>query len=94
MSFTKRLEKKIDLKEKQIEKEKHEIDNLKEKLDSGKITRAAYNIKKNKIEEKIKTLNARMRVLQGLHTKERRHQEEIAEKKKKKKEEKEKKKKS
>ena len=89
MSFLKRLEKKIDVKEKQIEKQRHEIDNIKEKFDSGKITRAKYNIKKNKIEEKIKTLNARMRVLQGLHTKERRHQEKVAEKKKKKKEEKE-----
>ena len=88
MSFLKRLEKKIDVKEKQIEKQRHEIDNIKEKFDSGKITRAKYNIKKNKIEEKIKTLNARMRVLQGGMAREKRHQEEVAEEKKKKKEKK------
>ena len=44
--------------------------------------------KKKKIEEIIRALDSRMRVLQGGITKEKRHQEELAEEKKKKKEEK------
>ena len=51
---------------------------------------ANKNVKK--IEEKIRAMDARMRVLQGGLTKEKRHQEEQAEEKKKKKEEKLKKK--
>ena len=66
--------------------------NEKDKFDDHKITRAEYNIKRKKIEEKIRTMNARMRVLQGGLTREKRHQEEQAEEKKKKKEEKLKKK--
>jgi len=93
MSFEKRLEKAIAKKEKEMERENQRIGMLKDKMDSGKITRAEYNIKKNKIEQKIRAMSSRMRVLQGGLTKERRHQEELAEKKRKKKEEKEKKKK-
>jgi hypothetical protein len=92
MSFEKRLERTIAKKQQQIEKEQRKIEALKEKLDRGKITRAAYNIKKSKIESGIRTLNSRMRVLQGGLTREKRHQEEIEEEKQKKKEEKEKKK--
>jgi len=75
-----------------MESLEQKIKDWKEKLDQGKITRAKFNIKKNSIEEKIKAINSRIRVLQGLHIKERRHQEEVAEKKKEKKEKKEKKK--
>lgn len=92
MSFEKRLEKAIAKKEKEIEKEKQRISLLESKLDSGKMTRAEFNIKRKRIEEKIKALNSRMRVLQGGLTREKRHQDEIAEKKQKNKEEKMKKK--
>jgi len=91
MSFEKRLEKSIAKKEKAIEKEHQRIGTLKEKMDSGKITRAEYNIKKKKVEEKIRVMSSRMRVLQGGLTKEKRHQIELAEEKRKKKEEKKKK---
>ena len=93
MSFTERLEKKIALKEKQIQKENAKIDGLKEKFDAHKLTRAQYNIKKKHNEENIKAMSSRMRFLQGALAKEKRHQEELAEEKKKKKEEKKKKKK-
>jgi hypothetical protein len=92
MSFEKRLEKAVEKKEKEIEKEKQRITLLHTKLDSSKITRAEFNIKRKRIEEKIKALNSRMRVLQGGIARERRHQEELAEKKQKEKEEKMKKK--
>jgi hypothetical protein len=92
MSFEKRLEKAIAKKEKEIEKEKQRISLLQVKLDSGKMTRAEFNIKRKRIEEKIKALNSRMRVLQGGLTREKRHQEELAEEKEKKKDEKMKKK--
>ncbi len=93
MSFEKRLQRSIAKKEKDINKEKKKIEVLQEKFDSRKITRAEFNIKKRKIEEKIRAMDSRMRVLQGGLTKEKRHQEEIAEEKKKKKEEKKEKKK-
>jgi hypothetical protein len=92
MSFEKRLEKTIAKKEKAIKKEQQKIEMLKEKIDSGKITRAEYNLKKKGVEEKIRTMNSRVRILQGMIAKEKRRQEELAEEKMKKKEEKEKKK--
>jgi len=93
MGFLERLNKKIEVKEKHIAKERERIEDLKEKLDSHKLTRAQYNIKKKHIEEKIRSMDSRMRVLQGAVAKEKRHQEEVAEEKKKKKEEKKEKKK-
>jgi len=84
MSFEKRLEKSIAKKEKAIEKEKDRIVTIKEKLDSGKITRAKYNIEKKKVEAKIREMSSRMRVVQGLLAKEKRHQIELEEEKKKK----------
>ncbi|UCB57992.1 MAG: hypothetical protein JSV67_05120 [Thermoplasmatales archaeon] len=93
MSFEKRLEKAIARKENEIEKEHKKIESLEEKFDAHKITRAEFNIKKKKILEKIKSINSRMRVLQGGLTRERRHQDELAEEKRKKKEEKQEKKK-
>ena len=92
MSFEKRLEKAIAKKEKEIEKERQRIGILQGKFDSGKMTRAEFNIKRKKMEERIKALSSRMRVLQGGLTREKRHQEEAAEEKEKKKEEKLKKK--
>ena len=79
MSFEKRLHKAIDKKEKQIDRERQRIEALRVKLDAHKITRAEFNIKKMRIEEKIKSMNSRMRVLQGGLTREKRHQEELAE---------------
>ena len=52
MSFQKRLQRNIAKKEKDIVKEKMKIEALKEKLDSHKITRAEFSIKKRNIEEK------------------------------------------
>ena len=92
MSFETRLKKGIAKKEAEMDKEKQKIDVLKEKLDSGKITRAEFNIKKKNHEETIKAMSSRMRTLQGGLTREKRHQEEKAEKKKEKEEEKQKKK--
>lgn len=88
MSFEKRLEKAIARKEKEIEKEHKKIDALEEKFNAHKITPAEFNIKKKKINEIIKSISSRMRVLQGGLTRERRHQDELVEEKKKKKEKK------
>lgn len=76
MSFIDRLEKNIMKKEKAIEKEKQNLSDLKEKLDSNELTRAKYNLKKSKIENKIRFMNSRMRTLKGMMIKERKHQEE------------------
>ncbi|GAH81588.1 unnamed protein product [marine sediment metagenome] len=76
MGFIKRLERNIAKKEKAIEAEKRKIEDLKDKCDSHSITRAEYKIKKNHIEEKIRSMNSRMRVLQGGITKEKKHLEE------------------
>ena len=91
MSFIKRLELNIEKKERAIKKEKEKIEELKEKCDSHSITRAEFNIKKKHIEEKIRSMDSRMRVLKGGITKERKHLEEIEKEKIKKKEEKKKK---
>ncbi len=88
MGFIKRLERNIAKKEKAIEVEKRKIEELKDKCDSHSITRAEYKIKKNHIEEKIRSMNSRMRVLQGGITKEKKHLEEKEKEKMKKKEEK------
>lgn len=92
MSFIKRLEKNIAKIEKSIAKEKKKIEDLRVKCEAHKITRAEFNIKKKKIEEIIRNMDSRLRVLRGGIAKEKRYQEEKAEEKKKKKEEKEKKK--
>ena len=76
MSFIKRLEKNIIKREKAIEKENEKLDILKNKLNSNELTRAEYNIKKGKIENNIRTLDARIRTLKGIITKEKKHIEE------------------
>ena len=91
MGFIERLERNIAKLEKRIEREEHKIQNLREKCEQKKITKADFNIKKRHIDERINAMKSRIRVLQGGMTKEKRHQEEKAEEKRKKKEEKEKK---
>jgi hypothetical protein len=76
MSFINRLEKNIIKKEKAIEKEKLNLSDLKDKLDSNELTRAKYNLKKSKIENKIRIMNSRMRTLKGMMIKEKKHLEE------------------
>ena len=88
MGFIERLEKNIAKLEKRIEKEEEKIRELHEKLESKKITKAEFNLKKRHIEDKVNAMKARIRILQGGMAKEKRHLEE----KKKEKEEKKKKK--
>ena len=70
MSFINRLEKNITKRGKTIEKENQKLTDLKNKLNSNELTRATYNIKKGKIENKIRTLDARIRTLKGMVIKE------------------------
>jgi hypothetical protein len=91
MSFVGRLEGNIEKLKKNIEKEYGKIDKLHEKCENHTITKAEFNHKKQHIEDKIRTMDSRMRVLQGGLTKEKRHLEEKAEEKRIKKEEKERK---
>jgi len=70
MSFIKRLEKNIAKREKAIEKENEKLDVLKNKLNANELTRAKYNIKRGEIENNIRTLDARIRALKGMITKE------------------------
>ena len=49
---------------------------MKNKLNSNELTRATYNIKKGKIENKIRTLDARIRTLKGMVIKEKKIMEE------------------
>lgn len=70
MSFIARLEKNITKRKKTIEKENEKLTDLKNKLNSNELTRATYNIKKGKIENKIRTIDARIRTLKGMVIKE------------------------
>ncbi|MCJ2513778.1 MAG: hypothetical protein LN408_04990 [Candidatus Thermoplasmatota archaeon] len=70
MSFINRLEKNITKRGKTIEKENEKLTDLKNKLNSNELTRATYNIKKGKIENKIRILDARIRTLKGMVIKE------------------------
>jgi len=93
MGFIERLERNIAKLEKSIEKEQLKIEHLHEKCESHKITKGEFSIKKRRHDEKIHSMNSRLRVLQGGITKEKRREEERAEEKKCKKEEKKEKKK-
>lgn len=93
MGFIQRLERNIAKLEKRIQKEGEKIASLQQKYESHKITPAEFNLKKRKIDDHIRDLNSRLRVLQGGIAKEKRLEEERKEEKKKKKEEKEEKKK-
>lgn len=90
--FLKRMEKNIQKLEKKIHKEEQSINQLAVKLESNKITKADFNIKKRQIEERINALNTRIRWYRGGISKEKRVEEEKAEEKRLKQEEKEKKK--
>jgi len=88
MSFVGRLNREIAKLEKHIEKEKMQIENLHDKLENKKITGGEFNIKKKKIEEKIRSMDSRIRILHGGIAKEKRHLEEKTEEKHREKEEK------
>ncbi len=76
MIFINRLEKNITKRGKTIEKENEKLTDLKNKLNSNELTRATYNIKKGKIENKIRILDARIRTLKGMVIKEKKIMEE------------------
>ena len=65
MSFLGRLERNIKKLERNIEKEQKQIEKLYDKLESKKITGGELTIKKKHIEEKIRAMDSRMRVLKG-----------------------------
>jgi chromosome segregation ATPase len=81
MSPVGRLERNIAKLEKSIEKDHEKIDELRTKCESHKITKAEFNVKRIHIEEKIRAMDSRMRVLQGGIAKEKRHLEEKTEEK-------------
>jgi chromosome segregation ATPase len=76
MGLIKRLEKQIEKIEKKIQKNEDKIRELKARYDAKKITRAEFNIKKQKYEAMIHGLNARIRVLKGGIAREKRKEEE------------------
>jgi len=85
MSFLiKRLEKNIAKCEKEIEKIRKKIEDLEKEFKANKITKAKFNIKKRKYEDRINALNARIRVIRGGIVRERKREEEKAEEEKKK----------
>jgi hypothetical protein len=88
MSYINRLERNIHQLEKFIEKEHIKIKELQLKFEQHKTTRTNFNIKKRKINEKIRATDSRIRVLRGMHAKEKRHLEEKEEEKRKKNEKK------
>jgi hypothetical protein len=81
MSFIGRLERNIEKLEKHIDKEHNKTEELFKKYCDKKINHAEFNLKNKKIEEKIRALDSRKRVLQGAIAKEKRRLEEKAEKK-------------
>lgn len=87
MSLVGRLERNIAKLEKSIEKDHGKIDELRTKCESHKIIKAEFNVKRRHIEEKIRAMDSRMRVLQGGIAKEKRHLEEKTEEKRKNKKE-------
>ena len=84
MSFLrKRLEKNIARCEKEIEKTRKKIEELERDYKANKITKAKFNIKKRKYEDRINALNARIRVIRGGIVREKKREEEKKEKEKK-----------
>lgn len=73
MSLIRRLEREILGFEKHIEKENMQIDKLYDKMVSKKITGGDFSIKKEKIEDKIRAMKSRIRVLHGELAKIKRH---------------------
>jgi hypothetical protein len=77
MSFLiKRLEKNIVRCEREIEKCLRKIDDLKKSYEARKLTKAEFNIKKRKYEDRINALNARIRIIRGGLAREKRREEE------------------
>lgn len=89
MGFLERIDRNMKKIEKQIEKEEQKKATLDQKLSDKSITKAKHNIDQRKIDQKIRAMKKRIRDLQGMALKEKKHIEE----KQKKKEEKKKKKK-
>ena len=89
MGFLERVERNIQKIEKQIKKEEQRKAIFDQKLSEKSITKAKHIIEHNKIDQKIRALKKRIRDLQGMSLKEKKHIEE----KQKKKEEKQSKKK-
>lgn len=65
MSSYDRLEKKIDKLEHTIEKNKEKIDDLKHLFKEHKINEKKYCSKKKHIHDKIRNLDAQLRILKG-----------------------------
>ena len=76
MGLIGRLERNIAKLEKRIEKEQMKIENLHEKCERKKITKAEFNIKEKHIEEKIHAMKSEMGSLHGEIVKAKRHLEE------------------
>ncbi len=83
MGLIGRLERNIVKLEKKIEKEQMKIENLHEKCERKKITKAEFNIKEKHIEEKIHAMKSEMGSLHGEIDKANRHLEEKAKENKK-----------
>ncbi|RLF62185.1 MAG: hypothetical protein DRN16_02270, partial [Thermoplasmata archaeon] len=69
--------------EKEIEKTRKKIEELERDYKANKITKAKFNIKKRKYEDRINALNARIRVIRGGIVREKKREEEKKEKEKK-----------
>jgi SMC interacting uncharacterized protein involved in chromosome segregation len=81
MGYLKRMEKTIIKREKAIEKERNNMEDLKAKVDSNEITKGHFNLKKAKIDHNIRVMDAKIRTLKGMLTKEKRRLEEKREEK-------------
>jgi uncharacterized protein YceH (UPF0502 family) len=77
--YIRRLEKGVGKREKKIVKLRAKIEEFHQKHESGKITRAKYQMKKADLESKIRVLAARVSTYKGAIGKERRKLEEDAE---------------
>jgi len=83
MGLIGRLERNIVKLEKRIEKEQMKIENLHDKCERKKITKAEFNIKEKHIEEKIHAMKSEMGNLHGEIAKAKRQLEEKTKEKKK-----------
>ena len=83
MSLVSRLERNIYGLQRKIEKEYDKIGSIHKKYVNKKMSSAEFNLKKKKIDDKIREMDSRMRVLKGSLAKERRRLEEKSEEKRK-----------
>jgi len=65
MSLIKSMEHKIDRLEKKIEKEKEKMNDFQLKYNHNNISKIEFQSMKKRIEEMIKVMNLRMRILKG-----------------------------